>query len=49
MYGNAPAIALYERAQRAIPARPLFHRSLNDPALHQIILSTGVHINYGIV
>jgi hypothetical protein len=49
MYGNAPAIALYERAQRAIPARPLFHRSLNDLVLHQIIMSTGAHITYGIV
>ena len=49
MYGNAPAIALYERALRAMPARPIFHRSLNDPALNHVILATGTHINYGVV
>ena len=49
MFGNAPAIAFYERALQSIPARPLFHRSLNDPALHQVILSTGAYIRYGVV
>ena len=49
MFGNAPAIALYERALQSIPTRPLFHRSLSDPALHQVILSTSARIRYAVV
>lgn len=33
MHANAPAYALYERAQGAMPVRPVFHRPLSDPAL----------------
>ncbi len=33
MHANQPAIALFERAQNAIPAAPSFHRALADPGL----------------
>lgn len=49
MYGNAPVIALYERGLHAIPQQPVFHRSLNDPVLQQVILLTGTHIRYAVV
>jgi len=33
MHANAPAYALYERAQGAMPLRPVFHRLLSDPVM----------------
>ena len=33
MYGNAPAVALFERAAFAVPAEPDLHRGLSDPSL----------------
>lgn len=48
MYGNAPAIALFERAKRALPQRPVFHRSLDDPALTYVLVKTGRKIRYAI-
>lgn len=33
MNANEPAFALYERAADALPAYPVFHRSLSDPGL----------------
>jgi hypothetical protein len=33
MHANRPAFALYERAQPALPAAPVFNRPLSDPAL----------------
>ncbi len=33
MYKNEPAIALYERAEDALPNAPLFHKPLDDGAL----------------
>lgn len=32
-YENQPALALYERAESAMPTTPVFHRALADPAL----------------
>jgi hypothetical protein len=34
---HAPAVALNERAQIAMPARPLFHRALDDDMLVEIL------------
>ncbi len=48
MYGNAPAIALFERGARAIPPRPVFHRELRDAALANILTETGQRIGYAI-
>lgn len=33
MHANKPAMALYERAQAALPIAPFFHRALADPVL----------------
>lgn len=46
MYGNQPAIALFERGQKAIPKRPLFHRELKDVALTHILVETAKKIRY---
>lgn len=37
MYGNRPALALYERTVTAMPPFPSFHRSLSDPALLNVL------------
>ncbi|MHA7817543.1 MAG: RES family NAD+ phosphorylase [Pseudohaliea sp.] len=49
MYGNAPAIALFERAARAIPARPVFHRELRDAVMTNILNETARVIGYAVV
>ena len=49
MYGNGPAIALFERAQRVIPKRPIFHRELRDPVLANILTETGKKIRYEVI
>jgi hypothetical protein len=49
MYGNAPAIALFERAQDCLPIRPVFHRELRDLVLDRIMRSTANAIGYGLV
>ena len=33
MHGNERSVALYERAQDALPGAPVFNRALSDPAL----------------
>jgi len=33
MHAHRPAVALYERAQAALPSVPRFNRPLSDPAL----------------
>jgi hypothetical protein len=33
MHANQPAVALFERAQNALPSAPAFHRALADPGL----------------
>lgn len=49
MYGNAPAIALFERARDCLPTRPVFHRELRDLVLDRILRSTANAIGYGLV
>ena len=49
MYGNEHVIALFERGQRGIPKRPVFHRELKDPALANILTETGQKIGYSII
>ena len=48
MDGNQPAVALYERAQSALPGRPLFHRALADPALNGAVVKAALLFNYGV-
>lgn len=49
MFGGAPAIALFERAQAAIPPRPILHRALSDPALDYVLTETGRTIGYQLI
>lgn len=46
MYGNAPALALFERAAPALPPRPRVHRLLSDPALRAVLAETAAHVRY---
>ncbi len=46
MYGNYPAIALFERSIDAIPELPEFGRSLSDPALRPSLMDIAENINY---
>lgn len=46
MDANQPAIALYERAQDALGARPLFHRALSDPALNSPLAKAATLFGY---
>lgn len=48
MDGNHPAMALYERALGALPARPLFDRALADPALNSAVVKAALLFNYGV-
>jgi hypothetical protein len=49
MYANQPSIALFERALRAIPRRPVFHRQLRDPVLAHILAATAEKIRYPVI
>lgn len=46
MYGNQPAVALFERCQDTLPRTPEFHRALADPALQRRISATAREIGY---
>lgn len=46
MTGHAPALALYERAQDAVPETPLFNRALADPALDSLVQNAARSLNY---
>lgn len=48
MFGNEPAIALFERAQSALPSRPLFHRELRDSAMTAVVMAAAAAINYAV-
>lgn len=49
MHANRPALALYERAQDVVPAAPLFHRALADPALRQRLDGAAIALGYRLV
>ena len=48
MNGHAPAIVLNDRAQRAIPNQPRFHRALNDDMLVEVLQRIAVRLSYGL-
>jgi hypothetical protein len=48
MNGHAPAIVLNDRAQRAIPKQPRFHRSLNDDMLVEVLQRIALRLSYGL-
>ena len=49
MDGNQPAYAFYERAERALPDAPEFHRALNDPAIAAVVDAAGKQFGYFVV
>jgi hypothetical protein len=48
MHANRPCVALYERAQTAMPAAPSFHRALSDPSLLRRLNNAATTIGYGL-
>jgi hypothetical protein len=48
MNGHAPAIVLNDRAQRAIPKQPRFHRALNDDMLVEVLQRIALRLSYGL-
>ena len=46
MDANQPVVALYERAHKAIPPRPVFHRALADPALNPAVVKAALLFHY---
>ena len=49
MHANRPALALYERAQAALPGAPAFHRALSDPALVPRLNAAAAALGYRLV
>ncbi len=49
MHAKAPASALWQRAADALPAVPVFHRALSDPALLTPLRNAARELNYGLV
>ena len=49
MDGNKPAVALYERAADALPARPVFHRALADAAMASVVSEAAAEFNFAVV
>jgi hypothetical protein len=48
MNGHAPAVALNERAQHAMPQQPQFHRALNDDMLVETLQQIALRLSYGL-
>ena len=46
MHANQPAVALFERAQHALPSAPAFHRALADPGLFLRINAAAAALGY---
>jgi hypothetical protein len=46
MYRNTPSVALYERAEGAMPARPFFHRTPADPLLLPALIDAADDLGY---
>ena len=46
MWGNAPAVALFERAASALPDDPVLHRALSDPALQRVLAVAAAECGY---
>lgn len=49
MYGNRPAVALFERAFVAMPESPLLDLPLSDPALTAGLVNLAREIGYELV
>lgn len=49
MNANQLCVALYERALGAMPARPVFHRLLSDPAVLTLLKNACAAVGYALV
>ena len=49
MHANKPAVALYERAENAIPAQPYYHNRLSDPLLRVALENAADDLGYGLL
>lgn len=49
MLANRPAVALYERAEAALPRVPVFNRPLADPALLTPLKNAAYDLGYGLI
>ena len=49
MNANLPSIALYERAENAMPESPIFHRPLSDPVLASTLGSAARRFGYDLI
>ena len=49
MYAGHPCVALYERAENVLPARPSIHLSLADPRLDVPLHHVAADVNYRVV
>jgi hypothetical protein len=49
MNANSPSVALYERAEDAMPETPIFNRPLTDPSLATTIRSAADQFGYDLV
>jgi len=49
MHGGARSLALYERAQSALPALAVFDRALADGAMTSILLKAADDLGYGLL
>ncbi len=46
MHGNSPSVALYERAETALPGSPMFNRALADPLLDGVVARACTLLGY---
>jgi hypothetical protein len=49
MHANRPAVALFERAELALPAAPLVNRALADPLLEPYLRRVAAELNYRLI
>ena len=49
MHANQPCVALFERALDAMPARPMFHRQLSDPAVLTLLKNACDEVGYALI
>ena len=49
MNANRLCVALYERALGAMPARPVFHRLLSDPAVLTLLKNACAAVGHALV
>jgi hypothetical protein len=49
MYANAGSVALFERAEDALPRTPTFHRRLDDPVMDAVMRNVAFTLGYGLI